>query len=64
MKPSICAGLRRRSLLRSAALRSGLATIAAIRSGDSSAAGALPPGLVQAASASSAKPQSVAGIDR
>jgi hypothetical protein len=38
MNANICAGLRRMSLVRSAALRSGLARISAIRSGDSFAA--------------------------
>ena len=38
MNASISAGLRRMSLVRSAALRSGLATMAAMRSVDSGAA--------------------------
>jgi hypothetical protein len=35
MKASICFGLRRRSLVRSAALRSGLSTISSMRCADS-----------------------------
>jgi hypothetical protein len=38
MKASISAGLRRRSFVRSAALRSGAATIAAMRSSESAGA--------------------------